>query len=137
MKKLALFVIALASINSFADQCAYVTKDSATTAVKLISLSKKNAGGVLALCKSCGEKEAKQIKVNQIDIGETGVSNVPSEVAINGEGIDLAYTYVNISAGTWVNLGKLSNCEVHDESQFILEKKSANGKVKFVASPVF
>lgn len=134
MKTLAALLLFSFSFSSFADQCQFVTTESASTATKLISLSKSNSGGVLQLCQNCGEKTPASIQVNQIDIGSTGVKEVPAEVTINGEGIDLAYTYVNISVGVWVNLGKLSNCPVDGASQFILEKKMANGRVRYVPS---
>ena len=132
----ALFLLSL-TFNAWADQCQYVTTESAQTAVKLISLSKKNIDGVLDFCQNCGDRIPKEIKVNQIDIVATDVDDVPAEVAINGRGIDLAYTYVNISEGTWVNLGKLSNCANDGASQFILEKKSVNGTSKYAPGPIF
>jgi hypothetical protein len=134
MKLLATLFLLTLSMNSFADQCQYVTAESATTATKLISLSKKNSGGVLNLCQNCGEKTPTEIRVNQIDISSTGVTEAPAEVSVNGVGIDLAYTYVNISAGTWVNLGKLSNCPVTGASEFITEKKSSDGRVQYIPS---
>ena len=138
MKNLAVLLsLTLLSVSAFADQCAYVTADSAKTAVRLISLSKKNSGGVLALCQSCGETEPQQVAVNQIDISATGVADVPAEVSINGQGIDLAYTYVNMGQGRWFNLAKLSSCEVRGESKYIIEKHYANGRVKFILGPVF
>ena len=137
MKKLVILLSLTLSVSAFADQCAYVKADSARTAARLISLSKKNSGGVLALCQSCGETEPQQIGVNQIDIGATEVADVPARVSINGQGIDLAYTYVNMGQGRWFNLAKLSNCEVRGESKYIIEKRYANGRVRFILGPVF
>lgn len=137
MKKIAALFFLILAFNASADQCQYITTESAQTAVKLISLSKNNSGGVLDLCQNCGDRIPKEIKVNQIDIVATDVDEVPAEVTINGRGIDLAYTYVNISEGTWVNLGKLSNCANIGASQFIIEKKSSNGIVKYIPGPIF
>lgn len=137
MKIFAALALLTLSTAALADQCQYVSAESAKKAVKLISLSKKNSGGVLELCQNCGERVPKEIRVNQIDIGATGVSEAPAEVAVNGVGIDLAYTYVDINNGTWVNLGMLSNCPVDGASQFITEKKSADGKVKYIPGPIF
>jgi hypothetical protein len=114
MKLLATLFLLTLSMNSFADQCQYVTAESATTATKLISLSKKNSGGVLNLCQNCGEKTPTEIRVNQIDISSTGVTEAPAEA--------------------WVNLGKLSNCPVTGASEFITEKKSSDGRVQYIPS---
>lgn len=137
MKTLSVLILLSLSTAAFADQCQYVSAESAKKAVKLISLSKKNSGGVLDLCQNCGDRIPKEIKVNQIDIGATGVAEAPAEVAINGTGIDLAYTYVNVNNDTWVNLGMLSNCPVDGASQFIIEKKSADGRVKYVPGAIY
>lgn len=135
MKKTILLALTLLSFNALADQCQYVTAESAQTAVKLISLSKKNAGGVLDLCQNCGDRSPKEIRVNQIDIGNTEVTEVPAEVSINGRGIDLAYTYVNVGNGIWINLGKLSNCANTGTSQYITEKKTESG-VRYIVGPI-
>jgi len=137
MKTLAALILLSLSVSALADQCQYVSVESAKKAVKLISLSKKNSGGVLELCQNCGERVPSELRVNQIDIGATGVTEAPAEVAINGKGIDLAYTYVNVNNGTWVNLGMLSNCPVDGASQFIVEKKSADGRVKYIPGAVY
>lgn len=137
MKTISFIFLLTLSLNSFADQCAYVSAETANTAIKLISLSKKNSGGVLILCQNCGERTPTELRVNQIDIGATGVPDAPAEVSINGQGIDLAYTYVNINNGTYANLGKLSNCVSEGASQFIVEKKSKDGRVKYIPSAIF
>lgn len=133
------FIVALSLVSSFAtlaDQCQYITAESAQTAVKLISQSKKATGGILELCQLCGETSPTELKVNQIDLRSTGVSEAPIEININGSGIDLAYTYVNINKGTWVNLAKLSNCSATDASLYIIEKTNKDGTVKYQPSSI-
>lgn len=137
--KVKSFIAGLALVSSFAtmaDQCQYVTVESAQTAVKLISQSKKLSGGILELCQLCGESTPTEVKVNQIDLKSTGVKEVPVEVNVNGRGIDLAYTYVNINKGTWVNLAKLSNCSATDASLYIIEKTNKDGSVKYLPSSI-
>lgn len=129
MKKILISAITLLSFNAFADQCQYVTTASAETAVKLLSLSKKNSGGALSLCQNCGEREPEEIQIDKVEIGFTNVSDVPSVVIINGRQIDLAYTYVNVNGDTFVNLGKLSNCANDGTSQFIVKKQNNKYKV--------
>jgi hypothetical protein len=135
MKTLAAIFLLILSLNSFADQCQLISKESAAKAVKLIAISKKNADGILSLCQNCGESTPTEVRINSVSIAASGVTEAPAEVQLNGAGIDLAYTYVNISSGTWVNLGMLSNCPVDGASQFIIERPSANGRVKYVPGP--
>lgn len=136
MKKILITAFTLLSFNAFADQCQYVTTASAETAVKLLSISKKNSGDALFLCQNCGDKIPEEVQLNKVEIGFTNVSDVPSVVIVNGSQIDLAYTYVNVHGDTYVNLGKLSNCANDGTSQFIVRKKSVNGSINYKVGPI-
>lgn len=126
------------SLTTFADQCSHLTKAVAQAAKELTILSTKNIGGVVTICQSCGETEVNQIRVNQIYVTHANDSQTPKQLLINGEIIDLAYTYVNISPKTWVNLAMLSEChgtsEKIEASQFIIEKINQNGEIEFQPS---
>lgn len=136
MKKLFAIALIALSFNALADQCQWVTEASAKKAVSLIKKSKKTSGGVLDLCQLCGDTKAKEVVVNQIDVTNTGDAQLSKEVSINGKGIDLAYTYVDVGNGTFVNLAKLSKCEATGVSGYIHQVISADGKVRYIPGPV-
>lgn len=137
MKKLLAVVLLALSFNALADQCQWVTTASAKKAVNLIKKSKKTSGGVLELCQPCGEGRAQEVRVNQIDILSTGDAQLTSEVAINGRAIDLAYTFVDVGNGKFVNLAKLSRCEAHDVSLVISQEADANGRIRYIPGPIY
>lgn len=129
-----LFLMSATLMNAYADQCSYITAESAKTAAKLIKLSQKNAGGILEICQPCGEANPTKTVATTVTIGRTGVEDVPSEILVNGDGIDLAYAYVAISPKTWVNLAMLSGCAAQDVSQFILESRNRADQVTYKMS---
>lgn len=92
-------VLMLAS-QANADQCAYVTKTEAEKAVKAIIETQT----IQSLCIPCGESKAETIELESVGFRKVSAGQY-HEVMINGQGIDLAYTYVN-----GLNLAKLVGC---------------------------
>lgn len=136
MKKLIVISMVALSFNAFADQCQWVTAASAKKAVSLIKKSNKTAGGVLSFCQPCGDTKIQEITVNQIDVTNTGDKVLSKEVAINGQSIDLAYTFVYTGYGKFENLAKLSKCEASDVSAVINMKLTSDGEVHYTPGPI-
>lgn len=94
-----------------ADQCQIISKTQALAAVERINIG----DSVQHWCEPCDEKASKTVKVTALEVhsGESGW-----EVAINGEPIDLAYTFVKSASEdfAYVNLALLANCPASDVS---------------------
>jgi hypothetical protein len=111
MKTLAVTIVLAMAGTAYADQCAWIDAKTATKAKQLIEKHPK----VIAFCEPCGEKApgipeaATRVEIGTPDAGF-------KEVRINGEGVDLAYTYVQTSPGTYRNLAMLAGCEASDVS---------------------
>jgi hypothetical protein len=92
-----------------ADQCAYVTKAQAVAAFNQLSIGKT----IYEFCELCGDKISKPILINSLSISNTTTPGY-WQVMVNGQGIDLAYTYIdygnNKPDGRRVNLALVANC---------------------------
>ena len=103
---LCLFSV-LPALPAKADQAAWIAKDRADAAVVVLSKQKE----IRIYCKPCGDTGFKQKAVTAVTMEKQ--SDTDWEVSVDGEGIDLAYVYVNIK-GAWVNLARLLSVEVED-----------------------
>lgn len=99
-----------------ADQAAYIAKSQAVK-VEGILKSKKN---VRFLCELCGETKSQLVRIKSVSAADVNYQNM-WEVSVNGEGIDLAYTYINVN-GRWVNLARYVHEKVDSVSEFLSEK---------------
>jgi hypothetical protein len=101
MKKLALAsMILMTSSMAFADQCAFVSQDTAKKALKMIS----DLSSIQTLCEPCGETKPQTIDIKSIGAGDVNYQGF-WQVSVNGKGLDLAYTYLN-----GLNVAQLVNC---------------------------
>lgn len=111
MKTLTLTLVLALAGTAYADQCEWIDGTAAAKAQKLLAGHPK----VIAFCEPCGEKAPGVPEVaSRVDVTtpEAGYK----EIAINGKGVDLAYTFVQTSPGTYKNLAKLAGCEATDVS---------------------
>jgi hypothetical protein len=104
------------------DQWVVLTKKQAEEAYKLLSHQKR----VLFYCEPCGEERGqlvkiKEIKVEPFDIGD-GKSDY-YDITINGERIDLAYTYIPRGDGKWENVGMKLGYPTVEVSRYVDEKE--------------
>ncbi len=100
MKVIISLVVLSFSFSVFADQCAYISKSQAK---KALGMALK--GRVIeSLCEPCGQTEPEYIDVKSIGIRDVNYDSF-WELQVNGEGVDLAYTYIDGQ-----NLSKLSDC---------------------------
>jgi hypothetical protein len=110
MKKLALSMMILMSGSmAFADQCAYVSQDTAKKALKMIVESNT----IQTLCEPCGETKAQTLDVKAIGANDVSYQGF-WQVSVNNKGVDLAYTFVN-----GLNVAQLVGCPTEGVSPSI------------------
>ncbi|MCO4793900.1 MAG: hypothetical protein KC493_09315 [Bacteriovoracaceae bacterium] len=108
MKKLLILpVLFLLTATAMADQCAYVTKDQADAAVKIL----KQNEVAYHFCELCGDTEPRKIQITSVENVSTGWRDF-YEVTINGTDADLAYTYDQ----NGYNLAMQVGCETNEVS---------------------
>ncbi|MFA6237974.1 MAG: hypothetical protein WC635_11640 [Bacteriovorax sp.] len=135
MKTFILLVSFIFSCNAFSTQCQFISQSAATKAEELIQKSQDNAGGVLELCQYCSEKTMSFKPIRDTAIGASGVREMPSDLWINGELVDLAYIYVKLDKARWSNLGLQLGCIVYGPHAYVTEKKSPLGGIMYVPAP--
>jgi len=101
---LAVVVVAL-SAPARADQCAWVSEPIAQGARTRLAPGTE----VLFFCELCDGDTPKKDVVRTVEITKPDPGFF--EVVVNGNGIDLAYTFVKRSGNTWDNLARLAECE--------------------------
>jgi hypothetical protein len=88
-----------------ADQCAW---NDATHAAKAEAILAKHPK-VIAYCEPCGDK-APGDPVIAREVSVATPQGDYREVSINGQAVDLAYTFVQVSATKYKNLAKMVGC---------------------------
>jgi len=106
MLRLFAIVSMLFVSNSFADVCSYVTKDQAESAVRLLRINPN----LVKYCSPCSEKSKTKIRAEKIE-ARSVQNDQYWGVFVNGENIDLAYTYVDIGEKNAISLANLSGCQ--------------------------
>lgn len=96
-----------------ADQAAYITQAEAEGAKYLLS----QASTIKSYCAPCGDSTAIVVAVRQVDVVHTGYEDF-WEVQINGEGIDLAYSYF-LEGTLWKNIAIQMGIPVVEVPEFI------------------
>ena len=106
MKTLTITIVLALAGTAYADQCEWIDAKVAAKAQKQLASHPK----VIAFCEPCGEKAPGTPEVAaSVELGtpEAGYK----DVRINGNPVDLAYTFVQTSPGTYKNLAMLAGCE--------------------------
>lgn len=76
---------------AWADICIQNSREVAQAGARLI----QPRGDVVQFCSPCGDTKAAPMQVGTVKVGQEDVSDESSfEVIVNGNAIDLAYTYV-------------------------------------------
>lgn len=101
----AFLAVVLAPAIAQADQCAFVSKKNADDALALID----KGATIISFCQPCGDTTPQKVKVESVSDHATGFEGT-WEVLVNGQGIDLAYTFVENGDGKYVNLSKMVDC---------------------------
>jgi hypothetical protein len=124
------FALLLLATISFADQQAWVSRGDADRAAVLLP-----AGSTMrAFCAPCGDETWTEIGVVQVDVSHTGSGGF-WEVQVNGEGVDLAYTYVEHDR-QWQNLALLLGLEASDVPRFLDGSPGADPREELTAAEV-
>ena len=100
-------------VPALADQCAYISREMADTAINMLVASSRNA---IDFCEPCGDRRpGRPYRITEVLIRDTGYENY-WEVLVNGQPVDLAYLFLKTGAFTWTNAAALISCETHDVS---------------------
>jgi hypothetical protein len=110
----------LVSRLALADQCAWITEKEATDAAKVIHPGDR----VREYCEPCGERKpalAKLTKVKTLKARPVEGQEGYWELALNGDGTDLAYLYLESKEkpGRWDNVAALVDCKTEGVSPFL------------------
>lgn len=106
--------LAFGPLAVWADQCAYVTEEQAQAAAESLPVG----GKFVPFCEPCGDEQfpagepqvVESSVVHALPVSETGLGQDYWELQLNGEGVDLAYIYVQQDSGMFINLAKLADC---------------------------
>ena len=101
----AVVSIFFAGISS-ADVCSYITKDQAELGAKLLRINPN----FVKYCAPCSEKSKAKIRAEKIE-AQPVENDQYWAVFVNGENIDLAYTYLDIGEKKGISLANLSGCQ--------------------------
>ncbi|MFP4391209.1 MAG: lysozyme inhibitor LprI family protein [Desulfococcaceae bacterium] len=103
-----------------ADQAAWISRDDAERAARRI----ENASTIRKFCAPCGDNEWTTVPVRRVEVRNP--SGDHHEVAVNGEGMDLAYTYLSEN-GRWRNLALAMGLEVSGVPEFLATEGDSPG----------
>ena len=97
-----------------ADQCAYVSQAEAERALAFIRVGDR----FVNFCEPCGAQNffAEPVELaSSVEVAPAGYEQY-WELRLNGQGVDMAYTYVRLSDVDYYNLSKLVECPSQDVS---------------------
>lgn len=123
-------VLLLLTAPAPADQQAWVSRAVADRAAALIPVGST----VRSYCAPCGDETWNAVEVAQVEVTHTG-SGGYWEVELNGEGVDLAYTYVEHDR-QWHNLALLLGLEASDVPRFLDGSPGADPLEELAAAEV-
>lgn len=95
----------LSTQSAHADQCAWNDEAHAAKAKAILAKQPK----VIAYCEPCGDKAPGEPVIAR-DVTVTTPQDAYREVSINGQPVDLAYTFVQVSSTKYKNLAKMVGC---------------------------
>lgn len=111
----------------WADQCSYISKEQALKAIARLDLNDE----VYFLCEPCGEEIPEPAQIEALSAGTVDYEDY-WQVVINGDGIDLAYVFVDSGIeNNFANLAMLADCPAQRVSPtLLLGEVSEPGSVK-------
>jgi uncharacterized protein YecT (DUF1311 family) len=102
----------------FADQAAWISRDDAERAARRI----ESEPAIRKFCAPCGDEQWTAVSVRRVEVRNP--SGNYHEVAVNGEGLDLAYTYLP-EGGRWRNAALAMGLEVSGVPEFLAAEGDA------------
>lgn len=97
---------------AWADQCALISVEQAGKALDFL----KPGGAIVEFCEPCGDKDFYSKPEQTITDVQARQEQEYWSVRVNGTGLDLAYTFVRNTEGSYLNVSKLANCPSDDVS---------------------
>ena len=113
---------------AMADQQAYITQAEAQRALELLT----DANEIMHFCAPCGDEGPTPEIIEALDVAATGYESF-YELKVNGNGVDLAYTYALID-GAWTNVAMVLGLEVIDVPRTLGDDTAAEGEFELVES---
>ena len=111
----ALSYTAIFTLPAIADQCSYLTKERALTAMARLNIGDT----IYQLCEPCGEKTTQPTSIQNLSLEKVDFEDY-WQVKINGEGIDLAYVFVDSGIeNNFVNLAAIADCPAQQVSPLL------------------
>lgn len=111
----ALGIVCTLAIPALADQCSYISKEQATKAIARLNLNDE----VYFLCEPCGEEVAEYAQIGDLSMSTVNYQDY-WQIEINGEGIDLAYVFVDSGIeDNLANLAMISDCPAEQVSPLL------------------
>ena len=100
------------SVPVLADQCSYISKEQGIAAI-----SRLNIGQTISqLCEPCGEAIPQITTITNLSLEKVDYEDF-WQVVVNGEGIDLAYVFVDSGIDkNFANLAAIANCPATEVS---------------------
>ncbi len=112
---------------SHADQAAWVEKEKADKAAQMI----KTGSEIRLFCAPCGDTVWTSRTVKKTEVKNQSGSFY--QVCVNGEELDLAYTYI-LQDGKWQNLAMLLKLSVADVPEFLPEPGEGGSSAQEIAA---
>lgn len=94
------------------DQCELISPEQAGQALAFL----KPGATIVEFCEPCGDKDFYSKPQQVIKDIQAVAEQEYWAVKVNGKGVDLAYTFVRNTEGSFLNVSKLANCPSDDVS---------------------
>jgi uncharacterized protein YecT (DUF1311 family) len=118
-------LLVLVTTTAAADQQAWVSRRDADRAAALMQVGTS----IRLFCAPCDDPAPTTVRIARVEVKSTGTGDL-WEVEVNGQPVDLAYTYVERD-GRWQDLALLLGLEAQDVPRFLLDGNTGRG----VATP--
>lgn len=109
-KHLLAAVLLTTSAVAQADQCQLIPVEQAAKALNHLKPDSK----FVKFCEPCGDTDFYQKTVQTVNSLHVNKDEVLGktywEISLNGKGIDLAYTFLRTTDGSYLNMSKLADC---------------------------
>ena len=97
---------AITCLPALADRCAYISKQQGITALSRLDIDQT----IYKLCEPCGDENARSTLIQDLSLEKVDYQDY-WQIMVNGEGIDLAYVFVDSRIENHiVNLAAIADC---------------------------
>ena len=105
-------IIGILTAPVWGDQCELISPEQAGQALAFL----KPGATMVEFCEPCGDKDFYSKPQQVINAIQAVAEQEYWAVKVNGKGVDLAYTFVRNTEGSFLNVSKLANCPSDDVS---------------------